>query len=97
MSCHSLARRAAKKTVGLLRGVLADQLQLSQGRWNLRFRHGRQPSEQLFGALQTQARDRHLKVFRWLGHAAVSLPIGFANHTQCQCRAVLHQVGDVAQ
>ncbi|MNL19730.1 hypothetical protein D3C87_1409470 [compost metagenome] len=86
-----------EETVGLLRGVLADHLQLAQGFRNLGHGFGRQALEQFFGAFQTEAIDRDLKVFRRLGHAAMGVPVGFANYAQGQGRTVLHQVGDVAQ
>ena len=73
------------------------QLQLTQGNRDLRLRQGRQPGEQFFGAFQTEAIDRHLKVFRRFGHAAMGVAIGFANHAQGQRRAVLYQFGDIAQ
>ncbi|MCY1173442.1 hypothetical protein D9M73_136020 [compost metagenome] len=92
------ARQAAgKKTVGLLRGVLADHLQLTQGFGNLGLGGGGQAREQFFSALQAETVDRNLKVFRRLGHAAMGMPVGFANHAQGQGRTALHQVSDVAQ
>ncbi|MNP34377.1 hypothetical protein D3C76_1276600 [compost metagenome] len=88
---------AGKKTVGLLRGVLADHLQLTQGFGDLGLGFDGQPREQFFGALQAEAIDRNLEVFRRLDHAAMGMPVGFANHAQGQCRAALHEVGDIAQ
>src|SRR3989344_9181341 len=91
------ARQAAgKKTVGLLAGVLADQLQLAQGFGNLALGHGGQSREQLLGAFQTEAIDGDLKIFRRLSHAAMAVSVGRANHAQGQGRTVLHQVGNLA-
>ncbi|MNV82908.1 hypothetical protein D3C71_1766770 [compost metagenome] len=86
-----------KKTVGLLGGVLADQLQLPQGWRDLVAGHCRQAGEQFFRAFEAQASDRHLKVFAGLGQAAVGVAVGLANDAQGQGRAVLHQLGDIAQ
>ncbi|MNN36392.1 hypothetical protein D3C81_1502870 [compost metagenome] len=92
------ARQATgKKTIGLLRGVLADHLQLTQGFGDFELGFGGQACEQLFGALQAEAIDRDLEVFRRFGHAAVGVPVGFANHAQGQGGAALHEVGDIAQ
>ncbi len=96
MSCHNRARRPAK-TIGLLGGVLADQLKLAQGDRYLRLGFGGQALEQFFGAFQTEPIDRHFKIFSGLGHAAMSMAVGFANHAQGKSRAVLHQFGDVSQ
>ena len=97
MSCHRRARRLAKKTVGLLRGVLADQLQLAQCRRDIALGHGGQARQEFGGAFEAQAIERYFQVFTGFAEAAAGVAIGFADHAQGQGRAALHQVGDIAQ
>ena len=97
MSCHSRARRLAKKPLACWVACWLISCSWRRATGISRLRHGGQAREQFFGAFQPEAIDRHLKVFRRLGHAAMGVPVGFANHAQGQGRAVLHQFGDVAQ
>ncbi len=86
-----------EKTIGLLRRVLTDQLQLAQGLGDLHLRFGGQACEQFFGTGEAETINGNLEIFRRRGHRAVGVTIRLTQDAQGQRRAVLHQIGDVAQ
>ncbi len=88
---------AGKKAIGLLRGVLADQLQLAQGDGDFVPWQRRQASEQFLGTFETEAVDGHFEIFRRFSKAAMGVMVGLADDAQGQGGAVLHQFGDVTQ
>ncbi|MNE38252.1 hypothetical protein D3C80_1321450 [compost metagenome] len=88
---------AGEQAVGLLAGMLADNLQLTQGWRNLALGHGRQAFQQLRRARQAQAVERDLQALGCLAGAGIAVVVGLTHDTEHQCRAVLHQFGDVAQ
>ncbi|MNZ73073.1 hypothetical protein D3C78_914740 [compost metagenome] len=91
------ARQACgEQAIGLLRGVLADQLQLAQGLGNFLLGHGRQSIEQGFGAFQAQAAEGHFQTLRRAAQQ-ISGGIGLAQQAEGEGGAVLGQFGDVAQ
>ncbi|MNT38353.1 hypothetical protein D3C72_1745420 [compost metagenome] len=86
----------AEQTAGLLRGVLADQLDLPQGQGDFLERASGLAFDQLQGALQSQAAERAFQAFG-RGAETAGLAIGLAQHAQGQGRAGLHQVGYFTQ
>ncbi len=88
---------AGEQATGLLRGMLTDHLELAQHRRDVFHRQRWQALEQQCAALKAQAIERNLQAFGRLGLAGVGRVVGFAHHRQHQGRAVLHQLGDVAQ
>ncbi|MCY1532917.1 hypothetical protein D9M68_682140 [compost metagenome] len=85
-----------EQAAGLLRGMLAEQLDLSQRLGDFIERQGGLALEQFFGAFQAQSVERTLQAFRRFIEAG-ALPIGFAYHAQRQGGTILHQLGDIAQ
>ncbi|GAB0076449.1 hypothetical protein TOC8171_18500 [Pseudomonas syringae] len=89
-------KAAGKQPVGLLRGVLADQNQLSVGGRDFLGRFGRQASQKRFGTRQPQTVYRDFEALGLFGQA-MSVMIGLAHHAEHQRRAFLHHFGDFTQ
>ena len=88
---------AAEQAIGLLRRVPADQYQLAKGNRDFTHRHRWQARQQIFGAFEAEAVERHFKVFCRFRQAAVGVAVGLAHHAQHQGRTALHQLGNISQ